>query len=154
MHLSLQDLLNQYQAIQQLLLVKLEKKRFALVQPFWADSQASYYNKRGGRRSFTFNNVVDLLRGLQMEDELAVVMLLADCRAYLWTYFQAMPPSMIKSLPLDEQLIAQLLLVRVRQETSWELGDLQFLVQVLTQLQGQVQYLLDLPFHLIRQQNQ
>ena len=73
MQLSLEALLEQYQAIQQLLLVKLQGKRFSHVQPFWADSQASYYNKRGGRRPFTFNNVIDLLRGLHMEDELAVV---------------------------------------------------------------------------------
>ena len=64
-----------------------------------------------------------------------------------------MPPGMIKSLPIDEPLITQLLLVRVREETSWELGDLQFLLLVLTQLQGQVQYLLDLPSHLIKHQS-
>jgi len=153
MQLSLEALLEQYQAIQQLLLVKLQGKRFSHVQPFWADSQASYYNKRGGRRPFTFKNVIDLLRGLHMEDELAVVLLLADCRAYIWKQLQAMPPGMIKSLPIDEPLITQLLLVRVREETSWELGDLQFLLLVLTQLQGQVQYLLDLPSHLIKHQS-
>lgn len=149
MQLSLEALLEQYQAIQQLLLVKLANERFSYVQPFWADSMASYYNKRGGRRPFTFKDVVDLLRGLHMEDELAAVELLAECRAYLWKQFQAMSPSMIKSLPLDETVITQLLLVRVRDETSWELVDLQFLQQVLTQLQGQIQYLQELPGHLI-----
>ena len=153
MQLSLETLLEQYQAIQQLLLVRLEDKPYSDVQPFWADSPASFYNKRGGRRSFTFKDVIDLLRGLHMEDELAVVTLLAECRSYIWKQLQAMPPGMIKSLPLDERLITQLLLVRVRDETSWELVDLQFLLQVLTQLQGQVQYLLDLPAHLIEYQS-
>ena len=152
MPLTLEALLDQYQAIQQLLLVKLEGTSFSEVEPYWADSPASFYNKRGGRRPFTFKDVGDLLRALKMEDELIVVNFFGECRAYLWKQLQAVPPILIKGLPLENRLITQLLLIRARDVTSWDLSDMQFLLEVLTQLQGQVQYLLALPDHLLKQQ--
>ena len=148
MPFSFETLLNKYQAIQQTLTVKLQKKPFADVQPFWTDSPASYYNKRSGQRPFNFVDVEILLEGLHMDDELALVNLLVKCRQRLWETLHAIHPSKIKSLPLEENLISRLLLARSRKPESWELEDLQLVINALGQLYDQLYFLLDLPTQL------
>ena len=145
MPFSFETLLDKYQAIQQTLTAKLQKKPYADVEPFWKDSPASYYNKRGGQRPFNFVDVQILLEGLHMDDELALVNLLVRCRQRLWEALHGIHPSKIRSLPLEESLINRLLLARAREADSWELEDLQVVISALGQLFEQLHYLLNLP---------
>ena len=148
---SFDTLLDRYQAIQQVLLVTLQDKKFIDVVDFWGDSSASYYNKRTGRRPFTYKDVKSLLTGLNMTEELAVVNLLGQCRQHLWEILQTSTPGKIKALPLSDDIINRLLLLQARKVENWEPEDIQLILSALGHLYEQIEYVLDLPANLIKQ---
>lgn len=128
---SFYTLLDQYIAIQNLLMVRMAEINYQQVAQSMRGGAVNYYKKRAGKGELSSSEMVVLANLLEMSAALGVIQDLIDNRRRLHELLRATPPQLIRAA-LSDQLTAQnILKLRVKSPDRWRNDDLLLVLDTL-----------------------
>ena len=138
-------LLDQYIAIQNLLMVRMQEINYQQVRLLMPGGQVNYYSKRAGKSELSSQEMLVLAAELEMPAASSVIQELISCRNKLHQSLTDTGPAMIRDVSLDTQTTRHLIRLRLKSADRWKNADLVVVLEALKAIHGKVTGLLNLP---------